>query len=321
MNRRQWTFAVATLAATPWASASPPYPSRPIRLIYNFAPGGPGDAVARDLAARMSGLLGQPIVVENVSGGGGAVGILATARAPGDGYTLLFAALTGIVQVPLVTGNGSFDPFRSVAPIANVGSAPLALIVSADVPADDFPSFAAWARKQPAGVDVGGAGPIMEVATKMLAREAGLNLVWVPYRGAAPALQAVLAKETKSTLQVPSAMLTEYIKTGKVKVIGVTSAQPSALLPGVAPIANHIPNYVQDINFVLWSPPGLPPATAGKIDAALAAVLAQPDMSARLEANGMVKNHGTPAEVGRITRRENDNIRKVLETASIHFGG
>jgi tripartite-type tricarboxylate transporter receptor subunit TctC len=321
MNRRQWTIAAATLVSTPWAGAAPQFPSRPIRLVYNFAPGGPGDAVARYLAVRMGATLGRQLVVENMSGGNGVVGILATARAPADGYTLLFAALTGIVQVPLLTRDSAFDPFKSVAPIANVGSAPLVLIARSDVPASDFPGFAAWAGKQPSGVDVAGAGSIVEIATAVLAREARLKLVWVSYRGTAPAVQALLAGDVGVAFVTPSAMLSEYIASGKVKAIGVTSAQTSILFPGVAPIARYVPNYVQEINYTLWAPGGLPPGIAGRIEAALTQVLAEPDMQAKLQINGMVKDYRDAAAVTQIARREDDSIRNVLATTSIKIGG
>jgi len=321
MNRRQWTVVAAALAAAPWTRAAAPFPTRPIRLIYNFAPGGPGDAVARYLAVRMGEALGQQLVVENMSGGNGVVGILATARAPADGYTLLFAALTGIVQVPLLTRDANFDPFKSVAPIANVGSAPLVMVAHSDVPAIDFPGFVEWARKQPSGVDVAGAGSIVEIATAVLAREAKLRLVWVSYRGTAPALQALLAGDVKVAFLTPSAMLSEHVGTGKVKVIGVTSPQTSSLFPGVAPIGRHVPGYEQEINYALWAPGGLPPETTGRIEAALIQVLKEPDMTAKLQINGMVKDHRDAAAVTLIARREDDSIRKVLATTSIKIGG
>lgn len=319
MNRRQWT-AAAALAATSWVDAAQPYPSRPIRLIYNFAPGGPGDAVARDIATRMAVPLGQPLVVYNMSGGDGAVGILTAARAPADGYTLLFAALTGIVQVPLVTHDNSFDAFKSITPIANVGSSPLAVVAHPNVPANDFPSFVAWARKQPSGVDVAGAGPIVEIATARLARDAKLNLVWVGYRGMAPALQAVLAGEVKVCYISSSALLSSFVKSGRVKVIGVASAQPSRLFPGVAPIANFVPNYVQEIDFSLWAPPGVPVEIVSKINATLNHIMDEVDMEAKLQMNGMAKNYMNAAEVTQVVRRENETIRKILQTTSIKFG-
>ena len=321
MNRRQWTVAAAALVAAPWADAALHFPNRPIRLIYNFAPGGPGDAVARYLALRMGTALGQPIVVENMSGGNGVVGILAAARAPADGYTLLFAALTGIVQVPLLTRDGNFDPFKSVMPIANVGSAPLVLVGQSDIPADDFPSFVAWAAKQPAGVDVGGAGSIVEIATAVLAREAKLKLVWVSYRGMAPALQALLGGEIKVALVTPSAMLSEYVRSGRVKVIGVTSPQTSSLFPSAAPIARFVPGYEQEINYALWAPGGLTAETAARIEAALIQELKDPEMPAKLQINGMVKDYRDAAAVTKIARREDTTIRNVLATTSIKLGG
>ncbi|MGR4868279.1 Bug family tripartite tricarboxylate transporter substrate binding protein [Variovorax sp. LARHSF232] len=320
MSRRQWTISAAALVAAPWANATPTFPTRPIRLIYNYAAGGPGDAVARYLAVRMATTLGQPLMVENLTGGNGVVGTLAAARAPADGYTLLFAPLPGVLLLPLLARDSNFNPLKSLTPIANVGSAPLLIIVRSDLEVNDFPGFMAWARKQPAGVDVGGGGSIVEIATAVLAREAKLKLVWVPFRGSPPAMQALLAGDVKVAFLAPSAMVSGHINSGKVKIVGVTSQDESVLAPGVAPIARHVPGFVQQVNYGMWAPGGLPSEIAGRIQAALVDALKEPDMAEKLQINGMVKDYLDAAAVAQIARREDESIRKVLATTSIKVG-
>lgn len=319
-NRRQAVAAASLIALSPLSRAQS-YPSRPIKLIYNFAAGGPGDAISRYVAQQLGPLLGQSVVVDNRTGGGGAVGILAASRSPADGYTLLYSTVTGLVQVPLMTKDEGFDPFTSLTPIMGLGVTPLAILAHPSVPADDMPSFLAWARQQSKGVDIAGAGPIIEVATALLAREAKLNLVYISYRGAAPALQAVLAGDVKLYFNTPSALTAEHIKAGRLKVIGVTSAEPSSLFPGGEPISRHVPGFLQEINFALYAPAGTPGDVLARLGEAVQKVLAEPGIAERFHAQGLSLKPIPPAEVTRVARREDASIRKILETTSVKFGG
>ncbi|NDZ18555.1 tripartite tricarboxylate transporter substrate binding protein [Variovorax sp. WS11] len=321
LNRRQVLASAPLLALAHATAAPPPFPTKPIRLVYNFAPGGPGDAVSRYLAQQMAPLLGQPVFVENLTGGAGAVGILNAARAPADGHTILYTPVSGVVQVPLVTKDGKFDPFKSLSPLAGVGVTPLAIVAHPSVPADDVPSFLAWARTQASGVDVAGAGPITEVACALLANEAKLKLVYVGYRGASQALQAVLAGEVKVYFIVPSAATAEFLKAGKLKALGVTTAQPSPLLPGVGTIGKHVPGYVQEITFALWAPAGVPAEAATRLVDALKKVLDEPETVERFSANGLSLHFRPAHELEQVTRREAENIRRILETTPVKFGG
>ncbi|MBI5278827.1 MAG: tripartite tricarboxylate transporter substrate binding protein [Burkholderiales bacterium] len=319
INRRSILVATAgaALGSLAWAQA---WPSKTIRIILNFPAGGPGDAVTRYIAQRMGALLGQQVVVENRSGGAGAVGILAAANAPADGYTFLYTTVTGVVQVPLVTKDSSFDPLKSLAPVMGVGSTPMGLFVHASSPATDFPSFLEWARKQPAGLDIGGGGPIVEIATAVLARSANAKLVYVPFRGTAPVVQAALAGDIKAFFSTPSPVITENAKAGKLRAVAVTSASASNLVPGVEPIAKFIPGYVQDINFGFFAPPGIPAEAATRFGSTLATVLAEPGMKERLAGFGLSLQPATAAEVTRLTARDAETIRKTLETTPVKFG-
>jgi tripartite-type tricarboxylate transporter receptor subunit TctC len=319
LNRRSILVATVGVACSALAQTEV-WPRKPIRIILNFPAGGPSDAVARYLAQRMSAILGQQVFVENRGGGAGAVGILAAANAQPDGYTFLYSTVTGVVQVPLVTKDQSFDPLRSVVPVMGVGSTPMGLFVHSSAPVTDFPGFIEWARKQPAGLDVGGGGPIVEIATAVLARSANVRLVYVPFRGTAPVVQAALAGDIKAFFSTPSPVITESIKAGKLRAIAVTSASASGLVPGVDPIAKFVPGYVQDINFGFFAPPGMPAAAAAKFNETLAKVLAEPDMKERLSGFGLGLQPLAASEMARITARDAETIRKTLETTPVKFG-
>jgi tripartite-type tricarboxylate transporter receptor subunit TctC len=318
-TRRTLLAASALLALAPLAQAQG-YPNKPIKIIYTYAPGGTGDVIARTLADGLSRLLGQPVVVDNRTGGSGAVGTLAAARAPGDGYTLLVTTITTVVQVPLVTKDASFDPVKGLTPIVNLAMTPLVLLAHKDVPANDYESFVAWAKKQPKGVDVAVAGPTLEVATALLNKGAKLNLVNVAYRGGGPALQGVLSGDTKVIFQPPSVTMNEFIKDGRLKVLGVTSAQPSPAVPGGVPISKFVPGYVQDINFALWSAPGTPPDVVARLAEATRKTLAEPGMTEKFIGFGVPLAVAGADEVVRITQREAQNIKTVMETTAVKFG-
>lgn len=311
--------AAALFAVSPLAQAQS-FPSKPLKIVNPYAPGGPGDALCRTVAALLSTQLGQPVIVESKTGGSGSIGTLAVRNAPGDGYTMLLTTITTVVQVPLVTKDPGFDPAKAMIPIGNVGLNPLALLAHPSVPAHDFPSFVEWARKQPAGVDVAVAGPTLEVASALLAQQAKVKLVNIPFRGQAPALQSVLAGDVKIFYNTPSGPLAEFIKQGKLKVLGVSSAEPSPLIVGGVPISKYVPGYVQDINYALWVSPGTPPEIVARLVDALKKGLAEPGLADKLHAGGMTLAAAGPEEVTRITVREATNIRKIMETTPVKFG-
>ena len=318
-DRRQFLLGAGALAAAGSVFAAS-YPSGLIRIVYNFAPGGPGDAIARHLAEQMSARLGQQVIVENRAGGDGSIGILAVARSRADGLTLLFTTLSGVVQLPYVTGDHSFDPVKSLQPVATVGSAPLVILANPGIPANDFPGFVQWARAEKAPVQIAGAGPIIELAIARLAQATGLKLEFIPYRGSAPAIQAVLGGEVGFYFMPPSAMTTELVRSARLKVIGVTSAEPSGLVAGGKPIDQQVPGYVQEVHYCLWAPPGTPSDATGRLAQVLREVLAMPGTHEKLFAYGIEARYGNGDEVTTIILREAENIRRILATTPVKFG-
>lgn len=319
LNRRTLLAATCALALAPSVHAQA-YPDRPVKLILTYAAGGAGDALTRLLAQHMSPTLGQPVVVENRTGASGGVGTMAVARSPADGYTLLLTTVTTVVQIPMVMRDKEFDPVKSLTPIANISSQPMVLVAHPSVPADNFPAFVEWSRKQPDGVHVAVAGPTLEVASALVNKGANIKMVNVPYRGAAPAFQALLGGEVKLYFTVPSSALLDFSKQGKVKILGITSAQPTPLIPGVEPIGKHVPGYVQDINFAVWAPQGTPDAIVAKMNDAIRKAVALPEFAEKLAGMGMAPAYGDAAKVTSITQHEAANIKRAMEVATIRYG-
>lgn len=321
LTRRQLTAAFAALMLTPLANAQgSAYPTKPIKIVYTYAAGGTGDSLARTLADSLGEQLGQPAIVDNRTGANGAVGTAAVARATADGYTLLLTTVTSVVSAPLATRDATLIAEKAFEPIANLAMTPLVLLAHPSVPADDFPGFVTWARQQAGGVDFGTAGATIEVSNALLARGAGIKIVNVSYRGAAPALQALLGGEVKVFLSVPSAATAEFVKAGKIKVLGVSSADPSSIVPGATPIRKYVPGYVQDINFALWAPRGTPREVRAKLEEAVRKMLGRPELMKRFAEMGTSLKFSPPEEVTRITQRETQNFNVAIETAGVKIG-
>ncbi len=319
LNRRSLLAATCALALTPAVHAQA-YPDRPVKIIYTYAAGGSGDALTRLLALHMSNTLGQSVVVENRTGASGGVGVMAVARAPADGYTFLLTTITTVVQVPMVMRDNTFDPLKSLTQVANISTQPLALVAHPSVPANDFPSFVDWAKKQPDGVHVAVAGPTLEVASALVNKGANIKMVNVPYRGNAPAFQALLGGEVKLFFTTPSGSLLDFVKQGKVKVLGVTSANASPTIPGGEPISKHTGGYVQEINFAVWGPPNLPQPILAKVSDSIRKAMAHPEVAEKLAMMGMAPAHGEAARVTSITEHEAANIKRAMEIATIKYG-
>ncbi|MCW5654169.1 tripartite tricarboxylate transporter substrate binding protein [Hydrogenophaga sp.] len=320
-NRRDLLLASGALALAP-ALRAQSFPSRPLKMIYTYAPGGVGDALARMTAASMGNYLGQQVVVENRTGASGSIGVQAGWRAAPDGYTMVMTTITTVVQYPLVTKDNSFDPATSLVPLANLAMNPLCLLVHPSLPVTDFPSFVAWAQQQSGGVDVAVSGPTLEVATALLAHGAKLKFNTIRYRGGAPALQAVLGGEVKVWFESINGAMLANAREGKLRLIAVTSQEAFSLLPDVPPIARFLPGYVQDINFALWAPPGTPAEIVASLKDAIAKAAAEPDMKDKIAKNGVVQAAEGGEYVTRVTRREAAAIKRAMELVpSISYGG
>ena len=309
-------FVVAVIAVP---AAADNYPSRPIRLIVPYPAGGSTDIMARALQEPMAKILGQPIIIDNRGGAAGTTGANEASRSDPDGYTLLFANNGPISIAPLLQKGVDFDPLKSFAPVSLVSTAPLVLVASENVPVKDVAGLIAYASAQSKPMLYASAGPgsLGHLSTERFLNQAGLQMVHVPYRGQAPTTLAIFAAEVDILLTTTSDTLNEHIKTGKVKLLGVSSPTLSPVAPGAAPIANSLKGFSVETWFGILAPAGTPADVVNKLSAALSTVLAMPPIRDRFLAYGVEAKSSTPAELHALIAAEIPSWRKVIEERNL----
>jgi tripartite-type tricarboxylate transporter receptor subunit TctC len=300
-------------------AAADNYPSRPIRLIVPYPAGGSTDIMARALQEPMAKVLGQPFIIDNRGGAAGTTGANEAARADADGYTLLFANNGPISIAPLLQKGVDFDPLKSFAPVSLVSKAPLVLVASEKVPASDAASLIAYAKAQgkPMLYATAGPGSLGHLSTERFLNQAGLQMVHVPYRGQAPTTLAIFTGEVDILLTTTSDTLNEHIRSGKVKLLGVSSPGASPVAPGAAPIGNVLKGYSVETWFGILAPAGTPPEIIDKLNAAIKTVLAAPQLRDRFLTYGVEATSSTATEMSAIIAAEIPAWRKVIEERSV----
>ena len=298
------------------AQSTDPYPSKPIRIVVPFAPGGPTDVIARVIANNLKNSLGQPVVIENRTGAGGNIAIKAVATSPADGYTLLFSS-SNIVSNPAM--QAPFDPVKDFAPITYAAVSPNIIYVHPSSPIQNVADLAAQLRQKrtPTTYGTPGVGTTPHIACEGLKLSASGEAVHVPYQGAAPVVAAALGNQvTFGCSALPPT--TSHVKAGTLRAIAVTSARRSAVMPNVPTLAESgFPDVVADNLQGLLAPAGTPPAIIDKLQKAVAAILAQPDVRDQLQNMGFDLYATTPAEFSRIIVQELDRYTKIIRRAGI----
>lgn len=314
MQRRHWiALAVTTLASgTAWAQA---YPSKPIRLIVPFAPGGTTDIVARVVAEPLAKALGRPVVVENKAGAGGAIGAQELARAAPDGYTLGMGTASTTAANPAINPKLGYDPVSDFAPVVNLAATPNVLAVGAGFPARNFQDFMALLKREPGKYSYAtpGTGSIGHLQMELFKSLAGVFITHIPYRGAGPALNDVVGGQVPMILDnVPSAL--PFIKSGKLVAIAVTAPERLKELPDTPTFAEVGFEPVNRMAYYgILAPRGTPVEIVDTLNAAALKVLQEPAVKKRIEETGSVINGGTPAQFGQLIRDELAVYREVVK--------
>lgn len=281
-----WLCAIARLTPLDGAYAAGDFPSKPVRIVVPYAPGGGADLLARALSIKLGEAWKQPVIVENRPGAGGSVGTEYVARTAPDGYTLLMAS-PGHTINPSLQENPGFDPVKDFRAVGTVASGPLVLVVAPNNPATSAKAFIDGVRTGSGSVNYAsaGIGSSPHLAGELLMSLSGIEMVHVPYKGTAPALTDLLGGQVQAMLApVPTVM--DYLKTNRLKALAVTSPKAFAALPDVPPLADVIPDYEVLQWWGLVTPTGTPQAIINKINADTATALKSPDMQKRLEALG-----------------------------------
>jgi tripartite-type tricarboxylate transporter receptor subunit TctC len=305
------------LAATP-ASAQPgdAFPSKPVMLVVPFPPGGPTDAMARTLAAEMKDRLGQPMIVENRAGAGGNIGADYVARAEADGQTLLFGTSGPLAINSSLYRKISYDPIKSFAPVIQVGHLPNILVVHPSVPAKNVQELVAYAKANPAKLSYAssGNGASSHLAGVLFNSVAGTDLLHVPYKGTGPALNDLLGGQVQMTFTDILTAL-PYVKTGKLRALGVATAARSQALPDVPTIAEQgYKGYDVSVFFGIVAPAGTPADRVTKLNQAFAEVLASPKVKQMFAAQGLEPAPDTsPQQLARFIASESVKWKGVVK--------
>jgi tripartite-type tricarboxylate transporter receptor subunit TctC len=314
-------FAAALLAvAVPAAHAqAQPWPSKPVRIVVPYPPGGPTDIVARLVGQRLSERLKQPFVIENRAGAGGNLGAEAAAKSPADGYTLLLGTTAHAINPSLFKSLG-YDIRKDFVPIALLTSIPLVLVVPAASPVATVADAVALAKSKGGGLPYAssGNGQSTHLAAELFASMAGAPMTHVPYKGSAPALTDLAGGQVALMFDTMLSAMPQ-VKAGRLKAIAVTSAvrAPSAPeLPTVAEAAG-LAGYEATAWNALFAPAGTPPEVSAALAAAVAEVLAEPETRQRFAADGAIAGSGTPAALGAFLGREIDKWRGVVQRANV----
>jgi tripartite-type tricarboxylate transporter receptor subunit TctC len=320
LPRREFLHLAAGAAALPavsrvaWAQA---YPARPVRIIVGFAAGGPADIVARLIAQWLSERLGQQFVVENRTGAASNIAAEAVVRSPPDGYTLLFVTAANAINTTLYE-KLSFNLSRDIVPVASLIRAPTVLEVNPSVPAKTLPEFIAYAKANPGMLTMAssGAGTPSHVFGELFKFMTGVNLVHVPYRGAAPAVTDLLAGQVQVYFD-PIANSIGYIRTGKLRPLAITSATRSEALPDVPTVSEFVPGYEASFWFGVGAPKSTPAEIVDKLNEEINAGITDPKIKARLADLGSTPVVGSPAEFGKFIVEETEKWGKVVKFAGI----
>jgi tripartite-type tricarboxylate transporter receptor subunit TctC len=275
-------LAIALLFAT--QALAQPYPSRPIRLVVGFAPGGAADFVSRALQDPLSKALGQPIVVENRPGAGSSIAAEHAAKSAPDGYTVLIASPSSILVNPLLSPKNPFQPLKELVPVSKVSASPLILAVNPALGIDSLPSLIDYAKKNPGKLNYAssGNGSAPHLAAVLFRRLAGIDIVHVPFKGGAPAVQSVLAGDTQLSFATPPSVL-PLVQAGRLRALAVTSRQRTPLVPGVPGMAEAgLPDYEISFWYGFFVPSGTPPDVTRRLYAATSQALRAPGVSETL---------------------------------------
>jgi tripartite-type tricarboxylate transporter receptor subunit TctC len=318
--RRQFLRLAAGAAALPalsWIACAQAYPSRPVRIIVGFAAGGAPDILARIFGQWLSERLGQPFVIENRTGAGGNIATEAVVQAAADGHTLLLTSMGNAVNGTLYD-KLSYDFLRDIAPVAGISREPLAMEVHPSFPAKTVSELIAYAKANPGKVNYGsaGIGSSLHMAGELFKLMAGVELVHVPYRGSPPALTDLLSGQVQLMFS-PLPPSVEYVRSGRLRALAVTTATRSQALPDIPVIADVVPGYEASAWYGIGAPRGTAPEIVDRLNAEINAGLADPRLKARLTELGSVPFPGSPSDFARHLAAETEKWGKVVRTASI----
>jgi tripartite-type tricarboxylate transporter receptor subunit TctC len=308
---------VLALFGAPQAHAQ--WPSKPIKWIVPYTPGGITDSATRMITQKLEAALGQPVVIENKPGANSMVGAELVARAPADGYTILTVIAAHAANGTLYAGRIPFDPVKSFAPISLVAVAPLIMTVNPSFPAKDFRELIAYAKANPGKISYGtsGVGSASHLTIELLKQTANIDMVHVPYKGTAPALTAVLGGDIQVLVDVPSSLM-PHVRAGKIRALGLFAGKRVAGASEVPTISEAGGPAIEGSTWVLFlAPAGTPREVVNRLASEVAKIVATPDINGRFEQIGIEPVVSTPEQSAKFLDDEIAKWAKVITTANV----
>jgi tripartite-type tricarboxylate transporter receptor subunit TctC len=320
LARRRILYLAAGAAAQlslPSIARAQAYPSHPVRLIVGFTPGGPTDIFARLIGQWLSDRLGQPFVIENRPGAGSTIGIEAVVNAAPDGYTLALVSTSAAISASFYH-HLNFNLIRDIVPVSGIVRVPLVMVVHPSVPATTVLEFIAYAKANPGRVIMAsvGNGTTPHMAGELFKMTAGVDLLHVPYRGAAPALTDLLGGRAQVMFEAV-ASLGEYVRGGKLRALAAAGSMRSQVFPDVPTVAEFLPGYEASVWFGIGAPQRTPAEIVDRLNQEVNVALADPALNARLGQLGGTALTGTSAEFGKLFVGDTEKWGNVVRAANI----
>ncbi len=318
--RRKFLHLAAAAVAVPGTirvAVAETYPARPVHVIVGFTPGGPTDVFARLIGEWLAKRLGQQFVIENRPGAGSTIGVEAVVTAPPDGYTLLLVSTSAAISASYYQ-NLSFNLVRDIAPVCGVALAPMVMVVNPAVPANTVPEFIAYAKANPGKVVMAsvGNGTTPQMAGELFKMMANVDLLHVPYHGAAPALTDLLGGRAQVMFEAMSSLV-GYIQAGKLRALAVTPAKRSPTFPDLPSIGEFLPGYEASVWFGIGAPKQTPKDIVDLLNKEINAGLNDPALRARLDELGVMALTGSPVDFEKLFVGDTEKWAKVIKAANL----
>jgi tripartite-type tricarboxylate transporter receptor subunit TctC len=320
LPRRKFLRLAVSAAALPAVSRTAraqTYPAQPVRIIVGFGPGGVSDILARLIGQWLSERFGRPFVVENRPGAGTNVATEAVARAPADGYTLLWLTSSNAINATLYE-KLNFDFIRDIAPVASIVLVPSVMEVNSEFPAKTVPEFIAYAKANPGKINMGAAGPgsSTHIFGELFKMMAGVDLVPVQYRSSGPALTDLMAGQVQVMFD-PLGSSIEYIRAGRLRALAVTTASRAEALPNVPTVGEFVPGYEASLWQGIGAPKSTPAEIVDRLNREINAALADPKIKARLADLGSTPLAQSPGDFAKLIASDTEKWGKVIRAANI----
>jgi len=311
MDRRKALEVLTTAAMSAWASPVLGQ-GNVTRIVVPYAAGGQSDVIARALADSLQNTLNRTVLVDNRPGASGLIATKLVQSAPSDGNTMVLQTAT-FAASPLLLKAANYNAETDFEPVAMIGLGPSFLMITDSVPARTIPEFIAYARSVPDGIECANSGINTggHISAMMLEKMTGIKLIHVPYKGSAEVTRALLSGDVKMQVSVTTDSLNPYIKSGKIRVLGVTSRERTALAPDVPVIGQFVPGYAADGWFGILAPPKTPLAAREALSVAIKRALEEPAVKERFIASVVEIDHQGPAEFARTIRRSIEHFKKI----------